>query len=268
MLLDKVDGFIIDLDGTVYRGKQPIEGARETIQYLRASGKKIVFLTNRGNYSRRMCRDKLNDMGIAVSDDEIVLSSTVTAAYLRRIDPECKAWPFGDEGLKEELSLAGVHIADRPEEADWLVITLFENLTYADLNRAFRAVRHGARIIATNDDRTFPGDDGDSIDVAGMIGAIVNATGQSVSIVIGKPSPFMSDAALQSLRLPPERCLVIGDSMASDIQLGKSSGMRTALVLSGSTTREQVEAAADKPDWIWESLSELISLLEGVKTKC
>lgn len=263
MLLDTIDGFIIDLDGTVYRGKQPIEGARETIQYLRTSGKKIVFLTNRGNYSRRMCSEKLNAMGIAASDDEIVLSSSVTAAYLRRNDPECKAWPLGDAGLSEELCSAGVMIADRPEEADWLVITLFENLTYADLNRAFRAVRHGATIIATNDDRTFPGDDGDSIDVAGMIGAIVNATGQEVSVVIGKPSPFMSDAALQSLGLAPERCLVVGDSLTSDIQLGKRSGIRTALVLSGSTTREQAEAAEDQPDWIWNSLADLRSLLEG-----
>ncbi|WP_373232599.1 HAD-IIA family hydrolase [Cohnella sp.] len=260
MLLDTIDGFIIDLDGTVYRGGQVIDGVRETIEYIRVLDKKIVFLSNRGNYSRKMCCEKLKALGIVAVEEEIILTSTVTAKYLRRFDPHCKAWLLGDDGLHEEMTSIGVEIAARPEEADWLVITLCENLTYKELNRAYRAVRHGAKIIATNEDKTFPGDDGDSIDVAGMIGAIVHATGADVSVVIGKPSQYMSDAALETLRLPPERCLVIGDSLASDIALGKRSGIRTALVLSGSTNREQAEAAVDQPDFIWESLSDLSRL--------
>jgi arabinose operon protein AraL len=204
-----------------------------------------------------MCKEKLNAMGIAASEEEIILTSTVTAAYLRNAAPGCKCWLLGDEGLREELSACGVGLATKPEEADWLVITLHEKLTYADLNSAFRAVRHGAKIIATNEDKTFPGDDGDAIDVAGMIGAIVHATGQEVSVVIGKPSAYMSDAALRALQLPPERCLVIGDSLNSDIRLGKQAGIRTALVLSGSTTRARAEASEIRPDYIWESIADL-----------
>ncbi len=267
-MLEDVEGYIIDLDGTVYRGRQAIEGAAEAIESIRAMGKKMVFLSNRGNYSRKMCRMKLEAMGIEASEREIVLTSTVTAEYLINTDPACKAWLLGDEGLREEFLSHGVGLAERPEEANWLVITLFEKLTYADLNSAFRAVRHGAKIIATNEDKTFPGDDGDSIDVAGMIGAIVHATGESVSVVVGKPSAFMSDAALTALDLPAERCLVIGDSMTSDIALGKRSGIRTALVLSGSTTREQADAADVRPDFIWESLSDLRSIITEEETKC
>jgi arabinose operon protein AraL len=204
-----------------------------------------------------MCREKLNAMGIQALEDEIILTSTVTADYLRSAAPDSKCWLLGDEGLREELSAHGIGLATTPEEAEWLVITLHEKLTYAELNSAFRAVRHGARIIATNEDKTFPGDDGESIDVGGLISAIVSTTGQEVSVVIGKPSAYMSNAALRSLDLPPERCLVIGDSLNSDIRLGKQAGIRSALVLSGSTTRAIAEASEIKPDYIWESIADL-----------
>lgn len=258
---DTVDGYIIDLDGTVYRGKQAIDGAKEAIDLLRSHGKRMVFLSNRGNISRAMCQAKLKDMGIAVPAEEILLSSTVTAQYLQAHYPSCKAWVLGEQGLRDELCVAGIELAKRPEEADWLVITLHENLTYAELNQAFRAVRNGARIIATNADKSFPGDDGESIDVGGMIGAIVAAAGQEVEIVIGKPSSIMSDAALHLLDLQAESCVVIGDSLASDIRLGKQAGIQTALVLSGSASLKDAESAADKPDWIWESIAEVSTLL-------
>lgn len=261
-MCETIDGFIIDLDGTVYKGNQVIEGAKESIDFLKSLGKRVVFLSNRGNISQEACHKKLTGMGIDVSADEILLSSTVTAYYMQTMYPSCKAWVLGDKGLMDELTAGGVALAEKPEEADWLVITLHESMTYTELNQAFRAVRHGARIIATNADKSFPGVDGESIDVAGMIGAIVATTGQEVEIVIGKPSLFMADAALRLLGVPAERCLVIGDSLASDIRLGKQAGMRTALVLSGSSNLGDVELAADKPDWIWDSLSGLVTLYQ------
>ncbi|QJD85386.1 HAD-IIA family hydrolase [Cohnella herbarum] len=260
MQLDTIDGFIIDLDGTVYRGATAIEGARDTLALIRSLGKRVVFLTNRGNYSRKMCQEKLKAMGIQAAEEEVILTSTVTAAYLRNADPDSKCWLLGDEGLREEMIDQGIRLATKPEEADWLVITLHEKLTYAELNSAFRAVRSGAKIIATNEDKTFPGDDGESIDVGGLISAITSTTGQEVSVVIGKPSAYMSDAALRSLGLPPERCLVIGDSLNSDIRLGKQAGIRTALVLTGSISRAEAEASELQPDFIWESIADLIAL--------
>lgn len=261
-MLDNIEGFILDLDGTVYRGDLAIDGARETIAALKANGKRVVYLSNRGNISRATCYKKLTDMGMDVSIDEIILTSTVTAQYLKSAHPEDSAWVLGDKGLREELSSVGVALAEKPEESDWLVITLHENLTYIELNHAFRAVRHGARIIATNADKSFPRDDGECIDVAGMIGAIVATTGKEAELVMGKPSAYMANAALQQLGLAAEQCLIIGDSMASDIQLGKQAGMRTALVLSGSSSLDDVAQASDQPDWIWESLYELKANLE------
>ena len=257
-LSERIDGIILDLDGTVYKGKQMIPGADEAIHYLRSIGKRIVFLSNRGNISRAMCRVKLEQMGIRADESELLLTSNVTAQYLRRHHPSERIWVLGEQGLRDEIELAGLQLAQVPEQAHWLVITLHETVTYTDLNMAFRAARSGAQIIATNTDRTFPGDDGDCIDVAGMIGAITSTTDAQVSVVIGKPSAHMSDAALQVLGVPPERCLVVGDSLASDIRMGIRAGMASALVLSGSTTREQAADSEVKPDYTWESLADIL----------
>ncbi|QTH42456.1 HAD-IIA family hydrolase [Cohnella sp. LGH] len=265
MALNGIDGLIIDLDGTIYLGSQAIEGAKETMEHIRAAGIKVVFLSNRGNYSRRMCQEKLEAMGIPAAAEEIILTSSVTATYLLENEPDGKAWLFGDEGLHEELRSHGVQLAAKPEEADWLVITLHESLTYAELNDAFRAARSGAKLIVTNEDKTFPGDGGECIDVGATIAAIVHTTGAEVSVVVGKPSAYMANAALRALDLPPERCLVIGDSLHSDIALGKRAGIRTALVLSGSTTRERGEAAEERPDFIWDSISDIRTLLQSDK---
>lgn len=258
-----VDGFVIDLDGTVYRGNSAIPGAAETIRALRAAGKRVVFLSNRGNISRQMCREKLSGMGVKVSEEEILLTSTIAARFLQSLgEEECgKVWVLGEQGLIDELQFAGVALAEKPEDAAWLLITLHEQLTYRDLNLAFRAARHGARIIATNADRMFPGEGGDCIDVAGMIGAIVHATGREVEVVVGKPSARMAQAALEVLKLPPERCLVIGDSLESDIRLGDAAGMRTALVLTGSANRETARGSQIQPDLIWESICDVKDML-------
>lgn len=258
-----VDGFVIDLDGTVYRGNSAIPGAAETIRALRAAGKRVVFLSNRGNISRQMCREKLSGMGVEVSEEEILLTSTIAARFLQSLgEEECgKVWVLGEQGLIDELQFAGVALAEKPEDAAWLLITLHEQLTYRDLNLAFRAARHGARIIATNADRMFPGEGGDCIDVAGMIGAIVHATGREVEVVVGKPSARMAQAALEVLKLPPERCLVIGDSLESDIRLGAAAGMRTALVLTGSANREMARVSPIQPDLIWESICDVKDML-------
>lgn len=262
-MLNNIDGFVIDLDGTVYKGKQAINGAIDTIKYLKWHGKRLVFLSNRGNISRKMCHDKLREMGLDVKEEEILLTSTVTANYLRKHHEGCHVWVLGEQGLKDEMEVAGIKFADKPESADWLVITLHETLTYRELNQAFRAVHHGARIIATNADKTFPGDEGDSIDVAGIIGAIVFSTGKAVDVVIGKPSRLMTEAALEALQLPPERCMIIGDSLESDISLGKQALMKTALVLTGSVKKEEAESSSLKPDLIWNSLADLKVTLQA-----
>ncbi|WP_445612383.1 HAD-IIA family hydrolase [Geobacillus sp. YF-1] len=260
--MEEIAGVLIDLDGTIWRGNELIPQAEEAVAYLRSLGKRIVFVSNRGNWSRRMCYEQFTRFGVAVAEEEIVLSSTVTAQFLRQHYPLCQVWTLGDEGLREELRLHHVRLAAVPEEADFLVITLHETVTYRELDLAFRAVWHGARIMATNIDKTFPSEHGNAIDVAGMVGAIEAATARTVEIVLGKPSCFMAEAALRQLQVPPHRCLLIGDSVESDLRMGRMHGMKTALVLTGNTKRSQLDAlrAKERPDYVLDSIGDIIRL--------
>nr|ACE73685.1 putative sugar phosphatase [Geobacillus stearothermophilus] len=265
-LMEKIEGVLIDLDGTIWRGNELIPQADEAVAYLRSLGKRLVFVSNRGNWSRRMCHEQLRRFGIAVAEEEIILSSTVTAQFLRAHYPLCQVWTLGDEGLHEELQHYQVPLAPVPEEADFLVITLHETMTYRDLDLAFRAVHHGARMIATNIDKMFPNEHGNAIDVAGMVGAIEAATARKVEVVLGKPSCFMAEAALRQLKVPPDLCLVIGDSVQSDIRMGRMYGMKTALVLTGNTKRSQLDMLREKerPDYVIDSIYDIIGLGKGV----
>jgi arabinose operon protein AraL len=260
-LFNDIEGFLIDLDGTIMNGKELILGAEKAISFLQNQNKRLVFLSNRGNISRKTCFERLLAYGIKVEEENIILASTVTAKFLKKYYPFSKVWTLGNKGLEEELLTHGVIIASAPEEADFLVITLHDDITYPDLNMAFKAVRHGARIIATNADKTYPLESGSAIDVAGMIGAIESATGKKTEVVIGKPSCFMIEAALEQLQLKAEQCMVIGDSLESDIAMGKLHGMKTSLVLTGNTSRNQLEGIVNrhKPDYVIDSIYDIVN---------
>lgn len=259
--IDHIEGLIIDLDGTVYAGNKEIAGAIEAIMQVKTH-KKVVYLSNRGNYTSEMCYTKLINLGLDVSQQEILLASTVTARFLVEHHSNDKVWVLGEKGLKQELLAHDVHVTDHPKQAQWVVITLNESLTYKDLNDAFRAVINGAKIIATNADKTFPRADGIAFDVGGIIAAIEATTGRKADVVIGKPSKHMANAALHVLDLPPEKCLVIGDSLSSDITLGQQHGMLTALVMTGTTNKTQLSHSSIQPDFIWDSITQLHSFFK------
>ncbi|GAF64521.1 putaive dehydrogenase [Bacillus sp. TS-2] len=254
----EVLGYLIDLDGTVFQGEKLISGAAQSIHKMQEQGKKIVFLSNRGNVSQKQCLEQLKLHDINVDEEQILLSSTVTAQYIKNYYPLASVWTLADQGLRDELASHNVRLAKQPEEAEFLVISLHEHLQYSDLNLAFKAVMNGARIIATNADKIFPNEDGPAFDVAGLIGAIEATTGKSPEIILGKPSVFMAKAALTQLQLPPEKCMMIGDSPDSDILLGNTHQMKTALVLTGNTNKEQAKRLTGmrKPDYIIHSIAD------------
>ncbi|MGD2434960.1 HAD-IIA family hydrolase [Bacillus velezensis] len=265
LIMAKLDaaGFLIDLDGTVFKGRELIDGAKEAVHTLQSLGKAVVFLSNRGNLSRAMCRKKLLGAGIRTDERSIVLSSSVTASFLKKHYALSKVWVLGEKGLTDELALAGVALAQNPQAADWLVISLHETVTYEDLNLAFKAASSGARIIATNRDRSFPNEGGHAMDVAGMIGAIEASAGAKTELVIGKPSWLMAEAACEALGLPPEECAIIGDSLESDIAMGRLYGMKSVLVLTGSARLG--EPRLYEPDIVLDSIKDLTELAkEGI----
>lgn len=254
-------GFLIDLDGTIYAGDQLIDGAKEAIDYLQQEKFPFVFVSNRGNYSRQTCHEKLKNFGIHVHAEQIILTSTVAADYLANHAPAESIWVLGNDELKNELLAHGLMLASFPHEANWLIITLHEQVTYEELNQAFRAVQSGARIIATNADKTFPRHDGNCIDVAGLIGAIAYSTGKEPEVIVGKPSHHIADYALKQLKVPAENCIVIGDSLNSDLVLAKKFNMKAAIVLSGSTSIEQYNKNPLKADFVSHNINTFLQAL-------
>src|SRR6059036_1470932 len=251
------NGWLFDLDGTVYRGETPIPGAAETIAALRTAGRRVAFLSNKPLATRADYAAKLTRLGIPTVADDVISSSLVLARHLRRLDAGAPVFVIGEPPLVAELSAHGFE-ARTDARVRWVVIAFDRTFDYAKLNTALQAVRGGARLIATNPDRTCPVEGGEIPDCAGMIAAVEAVTDQTVEIVVGKPSPIILEVALAALGVPAEESVIVGDRIETDITMGKRLGLSTILVLSGITRPGDPRIAALAPDHVIGSVEELI----------
>ena len=251
-------GFVFDLDGTVYLGERLIPGAAETIGTLRKLGKKTIFLSNKPIESRETYAKKLTKLGIPTEVGEVINSSLVMAKYITDQAPAATVYCIGEPPLIEELTKAGLTVSPDPTKAAYLVAAFDRTFTYQKLNDALIAIKNGARFVATNPDRTCPVEGGEIPDCAGMIGAITGVTGKTPEIIVGKPNPLILATVLDKLELRANDCLMTGDRLETDIFMGKNTGMATALVLTGATTREQLEKSTVQPDYVLGSIADLI----------
>jgi NagD protein len=165
---------------------------------------------------------------------------------------------IGEPSVKQELQEAGLTLTDDPARTDIVVACFDRTFDYDKLQRAFDAIRGGARFIATNRDPYCPVPGGGLPDCGAIIAAIEAATGHRVEEVMGKPSPIMAEVILANLALPPASVLVTGDRLETDIALARSAGMASALVLTGATDRAALSVSAEQPDYVVTSLSEIL----------
>jgi NagD protein len=255
-----VAGYILDLDGTVWRGEVLVPGAREAIEALRGRGRRFVFLSNKPLYSRRHYADKLTRLGIPTSQEEVINSSFVLARFLSREAPGARVFAIGEPPLLEELRRAGLVLTEDPSEIQYVVAAFDRTFDYRKLEIAFQALRRGARFWATNPDRTCPVEGGEIPDAAGVIAALEATTGRKVELIAGKPSRHMVEAALGVLDLPPHRCAMVGDRLETDIRMARENGLVAILTLTGVTRPEDLPGAAFEPDHVIGSLAELPAL--------
>ena len=251
-------GWLFDLDGTVYRGEKLIPGATEVIGALRAAGRRVAFLSNKPIQTRADYADKLTRLGIPTTAEEVVNSSLVLARHLARLDPGTTCFVIGEPPLIRELEAHGFQVR-HDHQVNWVVIAFDRTFTYAKLNTALQAVKRGARLIATNPDRTCPVADGEIPDCAGMIAAVEAVTGKAVELIVGKPSPFMLEVALEVLGLPAAETVIVGDRIETDVKMGKGLGLGTVLVLSGVTDAADRRIADLKPDHVLRSIRDLLA---------
>jgi phosphoglycolate/pyridoxal phosphate phosphatase family enzyme len=254
---------VFDLDGVVYRGNAPIAGAVETIRWLRESGRIVKFCTNNATRSRQHYAEKLSGMGIPSAPSDVVNSAYAAGLYLK---PRSTVFAVGEEGLRIELSAAGAKVLERVEDGtpvDYVVVGLDRAFTYQKLEMAFDAIRGGAEFIATNRDATAPMEKKDIPGAGAMVAAIEAAVGKPPAAVMGKPAPTMLQLLIAASHATPETTLLVGDRLETDILAGRRARTRTACVLTGIATAEDVKNAPPEmqPDVVIENTTALRQLL-------
>lgn len=268
-----IDGFIFDLDGTVYVGEKTLPGAVQTIAYLRERGKRVLFVSNKPLQPRAAYAQKLTRLGIPCTPDDVVTSGFVLGYYLSRHFPDLRYYVIGESALKEELRGHGLTTVEelldqdpkeviQPDGIDAVVVAFDRTLDYRKLNTAYQAIRNGARFFATNADKACPMPGGAIPDAGATIAALEYITGRKLELLAGKPSDLIVRVVLDKLGLPPERCLMMGDRLETDILMGQQAGMKTAVVLTGAATRESAERLNPPPDFILSHIGELPDALE------
>lgn len=260
--MENLKGYIFDLDGTIYLGNQLIPNANKVVNQLQAAGKKVMFLTNKTIESREKYVEKLRGFQINVTIDQILNPTVTLIQYLRKHHPDAVLYIIGEKIIKNELAQAGFRTARTPEETDIVIISWDRDFHYNHLNFAYQAVKLGAKMIATNPDRTCPMEDGDVPDCAGMTGALEAVSGKKIDVQIGKPSILTIQAALNVIQLQPEECIMIGDRLETDIRMGIEAGMKTALVLTGVSTEQDVLTSPWQPDYVLSSVASLLDRLD------
>ncbi len=251
------DGYVFDLDGTLYVGDDQVPGAAEAIAGLRAGGARIAFLTNKPLEAPIDYARKLRRLGIPVDDDEIVSSTDALVRYLSQHAEGARIYAIAEPLVIGILTGAGFEMTADPDTTDVVVVSFDRTFDYEKLRTGFLAVRAGARIVATNPDPYCPTPDGGLPDCGAILAALEVATGADAEAVVGKPSPYMAAAVLDRLGTDPSRTLLVGDRLGTDIRMARAAGMRAALVMTGVTTTAELEGAEDRPDFVLQSVADL-----------
>lgn len=248
------DGYLIDLDGTVYRGKEEIEGAIDFINDLKKQNRKLLFITNNSSMRKERIAEKLQSLGAEVTSEEIFTSAIATAAFIAETFPNDKVMIIGEEGLYQAIKEKGLDTTQ--EDPGVVVMGIDRDITYEKLAKASIAIQNGAHFISTNPDLVVPTDIG-MVPANGSLTAVLTKSTGVNPIFIGKPESEMIDQALKHLGTQKENTLIIGDNYETDILTGIRAGIDTLLVLTGVTSRKELENFKVMPTYILENLDEI-----------
>lgn len=255
--IKKIKGVILDMDGVLWRGSQAIGDLSKIFLKLKQKNLKYSFATNNSTKSIQSYKKKLLDFGIEVKEEVIFTSAKVTAEILsNRFPTKGNLYIIGEEGLIRALEDKG--FKNSKEDPLAVVVGLDRNINYEKLSFAALLIQEGVKFIATNPDRSLPTPQG-LVPGTGSILASINAVTNIEPEIIGKPNAAIFYAALNFLQLTPEECLVVGDRHETDIVGGHAAGIKTALVLSGVTTRDEIELLDPKPNLIAEDLHTIVN---------
>lgn len=259
-LVARYDQLIIDLDGCVWVGDEPVAGSVEAIEQLRGAGKRVIFATNNSRDSGEDYVRKLWGMGIQASLGDVVTVGGAMQHLLSETRRGMTVFVIGTQTMVDHVADAGLRVMNNTDLAtrvELVVVSGTEDVTYVDIRTASLALRRGADFLATSRDPTYPQPDGLWPGTGAIVAAIETASDRRAAVV-GKPEPQLFLTAVE--RLGPGRTLVVGDRIASDVEAAKRAQLDAALVLTGDSTRAEADGATDpKPVAVAESLLALVS---------
>jgi len=259
---EAIEGIICDMDGVLWRARTPLPGLQRFFAWLHETEIPYILATNNSSRTPAQYVQKLADMGVETDVSHVLNSAVATAHYIATQQPEATVYAIGGTGVYQALQQAGLKLvtAEEVERVDYVVVGWDRKLTWDKLAHATRLIRAGGRFISTNPDRTFPMDDWLAPGNGAQISALETATDVH-PITIGKPEPALYRQAMERMHSRPERTLVIGDRLDTDILGGLRLGMPTALMLTGVTERADLKRSPIRPTAVFDGLDALIATL-------
>jgi NagD protein len=254
-----IETWLTDMDGVLVHEEVPLPGATEFLEALKATGRRFLVLTNNSIFTPRDLRARLLGSGIDVPEDAIWTSALATAKFLADQRPGGSAYVVGEAGLTTALHDVGYVMTDR--NPDYVVLGETRTYSFEAITRAIRLIEGGARFIATNPDPSGPSQQG-TLPATGSVAALISTATGRRPYFIGKPNPLMMRSALNRIEAHSETTAMVGDRMDTDVISGLEAGLRTFLVLTGSTRPEQVETFPYRPTQVVESVKDLLDLVE------
>lgn len=252
--------YLIDLDGTMYKGNETIDGATQFIEYLNQQQIPHLYVTNNSTKEPEEVASKLHPMGVDAKADEVVTSALATAEYISEESPGATVYMLGGSGLEKALTSHGLILKD-DEFVDYVVIGLDEAVTYEKLATATLGVRNGAKFISTNQDVSIPKERG-FLPGNGAITSVVTVSTGIQPTFIGKPEPIIMKKALEILDLERSEVAMVGDLYDTDILSGINVDIDTIHVQTGVTTKEQIVLKEIPPTYTFKDLNEVIKELK------
>jgi 4-nitrophenyl phosphatase len=260
--LDSIQGFIIDLDGVIWRGEKLLPGVSAFFNELDRRNIPYIFATNNASTTPRKICLNAERMGFKMLETQIITSSQAAVNLLRQKLPEgADIYVIGEEGIQEALQQAHFQTINSAEQAQAVVVGMDRNVNWAKMAEAAYAISNGAIFLGTNSDPSFPTERGLAPGNGAILHALQLTTGVN-PIVVGKPEPYLFLQAFDRLGTKPDQTLVVGDRLTTDILGGINAGALTALILTGVTSSSDLATSSIQPDFVFETLIALLAELQ------
>ncbi|WP_400243012.1 TIGR01457 family HAD-type hydrolase [Niallia sp. JL1B1071] len=250
-------GYLIDLDGTMYRGTEVIAEAAGFVKRLMALKIPYLYVTNNSTKTPEQVAQKLREFNIPAKASEVFTSAMASANYISERSPGASVFMIGEEGLQQALVEQGLKLVEVSENVDYVVAGLDQQITYEKMTIACLAVRNGADFVITNGDTALPSERG-LLPGNGAVASVITVSTQQQPVVIGKPESIIVNQAIKLLSLPKEDVLMVGDNYQTDIMAGINANMDTLLVHTGVTTKEQLGDYSTQPTYTVDSLMDWV----------